>query len=155
MLPDVQCVAKGLGGGFVPIGAVLVAPKVVQALQRGSGMLSHGQTFQSHVLACTVALKVQRIIEADGLVERCREQGAYLERCLQALVAPLPLVGNVRGRGLFWGVELVADKQTKRPLARTVGAAAALHRLCLDRGLAVYPPARAAPTKAPAGTMSC
>jgi len=99
--------------------------------------------------------KVQRIIEADGLVERCREQGAYLERCLQALVAPLPLVGNVRGRGLFWGVELVADKQTKRPLARTVGAAAALHRLCLDRGLAVYPPARAAPTKAPAGTMSC
>lgn len=57
MPPDVQCVAKGLGGGFVPIGAVLVAPKVVQALQRGSGMLSHGQTFQSHVLACTVALK--------------------------------------------------------------------------------------------------
>jgi adenosylmethionine-8-amino-7-oxononanoate aminotransferase len=89
------------------------------------------------VLACTVALKVQRIVKADGLVKRCREQGAYLGRCLHVSVAPLPLVGNVRGPGLFWGVELVADKHSRRLLACAVGAAA-LHRLCLDWGIAVY-----------------
>lgn len=100
---------------------------------------AHGQTYQSHVLACAAALEVQRIVRSDNLIARCKTSGLYLETELHKHITPHPKVGNVRGRGLFWGVEFVKDKATKEPFAVSKGIANAVHLLALERGLAVYP----------------
>ncbi|OMP81712.1 putative aminotransferase [Diplodia seriata] len=111
--PDLQTVGKALGGGFVPLSAVLVHEKVFDTLAAGSGALSHGHTFQAHPTACAAAIEVQKIIERDGLLENCRKMGALLGELMEAEILPLPLVGDVRGRGLYYAAEFVLDKQAK------------------------------------------
>lgn len=112
--PDLQTIGKALGAGFVPLSGVLVHDKVFQALASGSKLLSHGHTFQAHPLACAAALAVQRIVRRDGLLNNVRQQGVVLERLLREHIAPLQFVGDVRGRGLFWGVELMRNPQAKQ-----------------------------------------
>ncbi|KAF5336717.1 hypothetical protein D9758_015080 [Tetrapyrgos nigripes] len=108
--PDIQAVAKGLGGGYASIGAVLMNKRVADGLRGKSGFWKHGHTYQSHPLACAASLAVQEVIESDNLLENCRKQGAYLEKLLNerlrgpnALAAPYTF--DVRGGGLFWGIE--------------------------------------------------
>ncbi|QRV94815.1 aminotransferase class-III protein [Ceratobasidium sp. AG-Ba] len=108
--PDIQAVAKGLGGGFASIGAVLVSPKVSKGIRDGSGYWLHGHTYQAHPIASAASLAVQRVIASENLLERCRERGAELERLLKdRLRGPraraAPYVSDIRGGGLFWGVE--------------------------------------------------
>lgn len=100
---------------------------------------AHGQTYQSHVLACAAALEVQQVLRLDGLVARCKSSGEYLEAELRKSLSDHPHVGNVRGRGLFWGVELVEDKASKKPFDVNLGIANAVHLLALERGVAIYP----------------
>lgn len=100
---------------------------------------AHGQTYQSHVLACAAALEVQHIIRSDDLITRCKSSGKYLEAELRKHLSDHPNVGNVRGRGLFWGVEFVKDKASKEPFDVNQGIANAVHVLSLDRGVAIYP----------------
>jgi len=104
VVPDVQTIGKGLGGGYAAVAGVLVGPKVVRALEKGSGAFAHGQTYQGHPVACAAGLEVQRIISEDRLVENVAKRGAYLERLLKARLADHPNVGDIRGKGLFWGV---------------------------------------------------
>ncbi|GME28549.1 Aminotransferase class-3 [Neofusicoccum parvum] len=113
--PDLQTIGKTLGGGFVPLSAVLVHEKVFDALAAGSGGLSHGHTFQAHPTACAAAIEVQKIVENENLLENCARMGAVLGEKMKAEILPLPLVGDVRGRGLFWSAEFVLDKQAKTP----------------------------------------
>jgi adenosylmethionine-8-amino-7-oxononanoate aminotransferase len=113
--PDIMVIAKGLGGGYMPIGAMLMQKKIFETVASGSGAFQHSHTYMGHPLACAAALAVQQVIRRDNLLENVRRQGALLSRRLQERFGNHPFVGDVRGRGLFQGVELVADRTTKEP----------------------------------------
>jgi len=137
--PDLITIAKGLGGGYQPIGAVMAQQHIVQAMQQGSGFFQHGHTYLGHALACAASLAVQDVIRRDGLLERVRVQGAGLAQRLQAALGDHPHVGDIRGRGLFMGVELVQDRATKQPFDPELTLHARIKREAMARGLMVYP----------------
>jgi len=139
VVPDLMVIAKGLGGGYQPIGAVLAQKKVVDAMAEGSGFFQHGHTYIGHAVACAAALAVQKVIERDGLLVRVRESGAKLEGLLKDTFANHPHVGDIRGRGLFWGVELVKDRASKTPFDPALQLHARIKREAFARGLIVYP----------------
>jgi adenosylmethionine-8-amino-7-oxononanoate aminotransferase len=137
--PDLMVVAKGLGGGYAPIGAVMVNDRIVQALAEGSGFFQHGHTYMGHPLACAAALAVQRVIQRDNLLANVREQGSHLARRLRERFGNHSFVGDVRGRGLFQAIELVADRSTKEPFDPAYKLHAKIKQAAMDRGLMVYP----------------
>jgi adenosylmethionine-8-amino-7-oxononanoate aminotransferase len=139
VVPDIVTIAKGLGGGFQPIGAVLAQGAIVDAMSAGSGFFQHGHTYLGHPVACAAALAVQRVIERDGLLAKVRERGAQFERILRDRLGGHPHVGDIRGRGLFWGVELVADRATKAPFEPGRKLHARVKREGMARGLMTYP----------------
>ncbi|PBP28745.1 PLP-dependent transferase, partial [Diplocarpon rosae] len=121
--PDLQTIGKGLAAGYQPIAALLISQKVVDALMNGSGHFIHGQTYQGMPVQAAAALEVQTITREQNLTENVRTQGAYLEKRLKTLLGDHPNVGDIRGRGLFWGIEFVKDKQTKEPFELQMGIA--------------------------------
>jgi len=137
--PDLMTVAKGLGGGYQPVGAVLVGGRVIDAIAGGSGFFQHGHTYIGHAAACAAALAVQRVLARDGLVERCAKQGARLRDELDEAFRYHPYVGDVRGRGLFQAIELVADRSTRQPFDPAVKLHARIKRAAMERGLMCYP----------------
>jgi adenosylmethionine-8-amino-7-oxononanoate aminotransferase len=137
--PDLMIIAKGLGGGYQPIGAVLVAGKIIEAIQRGSGFFQHGHTYLAHALSCAAALTVQRIIKRDRLVERVRLQGERLTAALNERFGNHRAVGDVRGRGLFQAIELVQDRATKAAYDPAIKLNARIKQEAMSRGLMVYP----------------
>jgi adenosylmethionine-8-amino-7-oxononanoate aminotransferase len=137
--PDLMVIAKGLGGGYAPIGAVLMQEKIFDVIAQGSGAFLHSHTFMGHPLACAAALAVQRVIRRDNLLENVCRQGAYLSRRLKQRFANHPFVGDVRGRGLFQGVELVVDRDTKKPFDPNLRLYAQVKQHAMTRGLMVYP----------------
>lgn len=139
VVPDLVTIAKGLGGGYQPIGAVLASEKIVSALQTGSGLFQHGHTYICHATAASAALAVQQVIERDNLLQAVRKQGDYLHNALREVLGELPHVGDTRGRGLFAGVELVRDKGNKTPFDPALKLHAAIKANCMSRGLMVYP----------------
>jgi adenosylmethionine-8-amino-7-oxononanoate aminotransferase len=139
IVPDLVTIAKGLGGGYQPIGAVLAQRKIVDAMSAGSGFFQHGHTYLGHPVACAAALAVQRVIERDGLLARVRERGRRFEHLLHERFGDHPHVGDIRGRGLFWGLEFVADRASKAPFDPARKVHARLKREAMARGLMVYP----------------
>jgi len=139
IVPDLITIAKGLGGGYQPIGAVLAQGRIVQAIERGSGFFQHGHTYIGHAIACAAALAVQDVIERDDLLARVREQGQGLRQRLQHTFGEHPYVGEIRGRGLFFGVELVRDRATKDVFDPARQLHARIKREAMQRGLMVYP----------------
>jgi adenosylmethionine-8-amino-7-oxononanoate aminotransferase len=137
--PDLMAIAKGLGGGYAPIGAVLMQERIFTTLAEGSGAFQHSHTFMGHPLACAAALAVQQVIRRDKLLDNVQQQGAYLMRRLTERFGNHPLVGDVRGRGLFQGVELVADRAAKEPFDPALKLHARVKREAMARGLMVYP----------------
>jgi adenosylmethionine-8-amino-7-oxononanoate aminotransferase len=137
--PDIQAVAKGLGGGYAPIGATLASGKIARAMREGSGILRHGHTYMAHPLGCAAALAVQRVIREEGLLARVRSMGSLLEKELVERFGNHHHVGDTRGRGLFYGIEIVADRATKAPFAPDLKVHARIKRAALARGLACYP----------------
>lgn len=129
VVPDLQTLGKGLGGGYMPVAAMLASAHVVEVLEHGSGAFSHGQTYQGHPLACRAALEVQRIIMKDDLVANVRKQGALLGRLLKEKLGNHAAVGNIRGRGLFWGIEFVKCRATKECVEPSMGVAMGIHEL--------------------------
>ncbi|QNP96439.1 Putative aminotransferase [Yarrowia lipolytica] len=132
--PDIQTVAKVLGGGYVPLAGVLLSPKVFDVFQKGSGIVYGHQTYQDHVFATGVALEIQRLIFDQNLIEECFEMGKYLGMALKRKFADNPYVGDVRGRGLFWDVEFVADKATKEVFPASMNLAGIMHVRCIENG---------------------
>src|SRR6478736_3997573 len=112
--PDIQAVAKGLGGGYQPIGAMLASGQIIDTLRQGSGAFQHGHTYLAHPLACAAALAVQRVITEEKLLDRVEELGAHLEKRLTERFGNHRHVGDIRGRGLFQAIELVADRATRK-----------------------------------------
>lgn len=137
--PDLMTIAKGLGGGYQPIGAVLVQRRIVEAMSAGSGFFQHGHTYLGHPVACAAALAVQQVIERDGLLERVQRQGAALEQRLRDRLGDHPHVGDIRGRGLFWGVELVRDRASKQAFDPARRLHVHIKTAAMARGLLVYP----------------
>ena len=139
VVPDLLTIAKGLGGGYQPIGAVLAQRRIVSAMSEGSGFFQHGHTYLGHPVACAAALAVQRVIEEDDLLAQVRASGAVFERYLRAAFDANPRVGDIRGRGLFWGVELVRDRGSRQPFDPALRLNARVKRAAFERGLLVYP----------------
>lgn len=137
--PDLLVVAKGLGGGYQPIGAVLAQSRIVGAMSQGSGFFQHGHTYLGHPVACAAALAVQQVIERDGLLTRVRESGARLHGLLRDALGAHPHVGDIRGRGLFWGIELVKDRASKAPFDPALRLHARIKKEAMALGLMVYP----------------
>ena len=137
--PDLITVAKGLGAGYQPIGAVLLNQRVHDAFTRGSGGFQHGFTYMGHALACAAALEVQHVIEEDGLLMAVRQRGAQLERELARAFAGHPHVGDIRGRGLMQAIELVADRDGGRPFEPALQLHARVKQSAMNLGLACYP----------------
>ena len=137
--PDMIAIAKGLGGGYVPIGALLLHDRLFDALAKGSGALQHSHTYTGHPLACAAALAVQRVIRRDDLLANVREQGGRLARRLNERFGNHPFVGDLRGRGLFQGIEIVADRGSKEPFDPARKLHAAIKQEAMNRGLMVYP----------------
>ncbi|KAJ5648854.1 uncharacterized protein N7484_002577 [Penicillium longicatenatum] len=115
VVPDIQTIGKGLGGGYAPVSGILINDSIVQVLDKGTGVFRHGQTYQGHPVSCAAALAVQKTIQEQNLLANVRNMGAYLEQQLRQRLGDHPYVGNIRGKGLFWGIEFVKDKTTKEP----------------------------------------
>ena len=139
VVPDLMTIAKGLGGGYQPIGAVLAHKTIVDAMSAGSGFFQHGHTYLGHPIACAAALAVQQVIERDGLLAVVRARGQSFAARLASRIADHPFVGDIRGRGLFYAVELVRDRGTQAPFAPAARLHAQVKRECMARGLMTYP----------------
>lgn len=137
--PDLMAIAKGLGGGYQPIGAVLAAAHVIDAVAHGSGFFQHGHTYIGHAVGCAAALAVQQVLERDRLVARCARQGLRLRSALDEAFLDHPHVGEVRGRGLFQAIELVSDRTTRAPFDPGLRLHARIKQAALDLGLMCYP----------------
>lgn len=128
VVPDLQTIAKGLGGGYQSIGALLVSRKVIDTLDNGTGAFTHSQTYQGHPVACAAAYEVQRTIKEDNLLTNVRTQGDYLGLLLRQRLGEHPHVGDIRGRGLFYGIEFVKDKKTKEPFPSAQKVSPLIHK---------------------------
>jgi adenosylmethionine-8-amino-7-oxononanoate aminotransferase len=137
--PDLMAIAKGLGGGYQPVGAVLIGRSIIDALAAGSGFFQHGHTYIGHPVACAAALAVQQVIAREGLVDRCARQGLRLQQALEAAFRQHPHVGDVRGRGLFQAIELVSDRGTKAPFDPSLKLNVRIKKAAMESGLMTYP----------------
>jgi adenosylmethionine-8-amino-7-oxononanoate aminotransferase len=137
--PDLVTIAKGLGAGYQPIGATLVSRAIYEAVVAGSGFFQHGHTYMAHPTACAAGLAVQQTIVEEQLLGRVRQQGARLHEMLVERLGAHPHVGDIRGRGLFIGLELVAERASKRPFAPERRLHARVKSEALARGLTCYP----------------
>ena len=137
--PDLVAVAKGLGAGYAPIGAVLVNGAIVERLRGGSGAFLHGHTYIGHPVAAAAALAVQEVIERDDLLVQVQKRGATLRRMLGDVFGEHEHVGDIRGRGLFLGLELVRKRASKEPFAPELKLHAAVKAHAMRKGLMVYP----------------
>ena len=137
--PDIITIAKGLGAGYQPIGAMLASSRIYDAIVKGSGFFQHGHTYMGHATACAAALAVQQIIERDGLLRNVQERGEQLRAALLQELGDHPNLGDVRGRGLFVGVEFVADKVSKQALDPALRSHARMKKQAMELGLMMYP----------------
>ncbi|MGP9665652.1 aspartate aminotransferase family protein [Halomonas sp. AOP22-C1-8] len=137
--PDILTVAKGLGGGYQPIGAVLLSSAIYESFANGSGLFQHGHTYLGHPVAAAAANKVVEIIARPETLANVNAMGARLQSGLEAALGASPYVGDIRGRGLFRGIELVADRELKTPFDPARKIHARIKRQAMARGLISYP----------------
>ena len=139
IVPDLVAVAKGLGAGYQPIGALLVSREISETIMRGSGFFQHGHTYIGHAAACAGALAVQKRLHEDGLLKQVTPMGALLERKLRDAFENHPHVGDIRGRGLFRGIEIVEDRASRKPFDPKLRMHARVKRKAMQAGLMCYP----------------
>jgi hypothetical protein len=137
--PDLLCMAKGLGAGYQPIGATMVCDKLFAAFRDGPGFFQHGHTYMGHPTACAAGLAVQRVIEEGNLLAAVNAQGTKLAEALNERFGNHHHVGDIRGRGLFRGIELVRDRASKEPFDAALKLHARIKAEAFARGLICYP----------------
>jgi adenosylmethionine-8-amino-7-oxononanoate aminotransferase len=137
--PDILCIAKGLGAGYQPIGAMLCTRDVYAAVADGTGFFQHGHTYLGHPVAAAAALAVLREMLERDLVPDVRRLGDHLDAALRARLGQHAHVGDIRGRGLFRGVEFVEDRDARRPFDPARGVAGRLKTAAMAEGLICYP----------------
>ncbi|KAK6458059.1 aminotransferase [Scheffersomyces xylosifermentans] len=139
IVPDITTAGKALSGGYSPLSAVFLAQKFVDVLGAGSNSFNCGHTYQSFALSSAAGLSVQKIIRRDGFLQNVVEMGKYLEYSLKQALSSSKVVGNIRGRGLFWGIEFVSSRATKHPIGATIHFGYMVQRAIFEEGVAVYP----------------
>ncbi|KAI7772925.1 hypothetical protein LA080_013061 [Diaporthe eres] len=141
VVPDIQTNAKGLGGGYQPIASVMLSEKILNVVKQGTGEFIHGLTYEAMPVQAAAALEVQRIIREENLLDNVSKQGAYLQQRLREVLGNHPNVGDIRGKGLFWGLEFVEDKATKQPFDPKLGIAQKVLDLAISPrfNMTVYP----------------
>ena len=137
--PDIVAIAKGLGAGYQPIGATLASRQVFEAIVNGSGFFQHGFTYVGHATACAAALAVQTAIREDNLLANVKARGAELDQALNERFGNHPYVGDIRGRGLFQSIEMVADRASKKPFDPALKINARIKKAAMANGLCCYP----------------
>jgi len=137
--PDIVAIAKGLAGGYQPIGAVLARGSLLEQLRNGSGAFQHGHTYVGHPVAAAAALAVQKVIARDGLLAAVRSRGESLRGMLERAFGAHAHVGDIRGRGLLLALEMVQERATRQPFAPELKLHAAIKAQAMSRGLMVYP----------------
>ena len=139
VVPDIMSVAKGLGGGYLPLGAAIYHERLWQPMQARHGGLMTGHTFTAHTTACAAGVAVQTIVEREKLVERVAKDGPRLMDMLRGALGSLPFVGDIRGRGFLIGIELVADRASKEPYDPALQLFARVRDKTFANGLICYP----------------
>lgn len=137
--PDILCIAKGLGAGYQPIGAMLCTREIYETIEAGSGFFQHGHTYLGHPVAAAAGRAVVRKLTEGGMVARAARQGQVLRQVLEERFGQHPHVGDIRGRGMFMGLELVEDREAKRPFDPARGVAARIKAAAFEAGLICYP----------------
>src|SRR5690606_35202563 len=139
VVPDIVTIAKGLGAGYQPIGAMVASRRIYETIVAGSGFFQHGHTYMGHATACAAALAVQHVIERDGLLQNVLERGDQLRASLRRELGDHPNLGDVRGRGLFVGVEFVADRDSKAALDPARRSQVRLKKKARETGPVIHP----------------
>ena len=137
--PDIITIAKGLGAGYQPIGAMLCTAEIYGAMERGTGFFQHGHTYLGHPVACAAANAVVAKLTDGGMTARAAEMGTFFDTALRAAFGQHPHVGDIRGRGMFRGLEFVSDRETKKPFDPDKKLAARLKAKAMENGLICYP----------------
>jgi len=137
--PDIITIAKGLGAGYQPIGAMLCTDTIYSAIEQGSGFFQHGHTYIGHPVACAAAYAVLRAILDRGLLDRVQQQGDQLRQALQQRFGDHPHIGDIRGRGLFLGLEFVQDRESRSAFDAGLGFNKIFKKTALEAGLICYP----------------
>ncbi len=139
IVPDILCIAKGLGAGYQPLGAMICSSKLYQTISDGSGYFQHGHTYIGHPVACAAGLAVVNAILDRQLLARVTQLGEVLQTQLQASFGQHPNVGDIRGRGLFVGIEFVSDRKSKTPMPSSQRISSKLKAAAFSHGLICYP----------------
>jgi adenosylmethionine-8-amino-7-oxononanoate aminotransferase len=139
VVPDIMTAAKGLAGGYIPLGATIIRKQIGAAIMKEHGSFMTGHTYSGHTTACAAALAVQRIVQRDSLVERVRKNGEVLKARLGEVLGGFDAVGDIRGRGYLIGIEFVRDRASKQPFPAGRGASIDVARRAFEDGLIVYP----------------
>ncbi|SMX42450.1 aspartate aminotransferase family protein [Octadecabacter ascidiaceicola] len=137
--PDIVTIAKGLGAGYQPIGAMICSGEIYRAIENGTGFFQHGHTYMGHPIACAAANAVVTKLTDGGYSNQAATMGNYLNDALQAEFGQHPNVGDIRGRGMFRGLEFVADRDSKSPFDPNLKIASRLKAAAMDNGLICYP----------------
>jgi len=137
--PDIMTIAKGLGAGYQPIGAMLCSDRIYQAIEQGSGFFQHGHTYIGHPVACAAGHAVVGKITGQGLLGNVVSRGASLREALQQRFGEHPNIGDIRGRGLFLGMEFVAGRDDKQPFDPGLGFNKRFKKAAMETGLICYP----------------
>ncbi|MCS7233669.1 MAG: aspartate aminotransferase family protein [Synergistetes bacterium] len=144
VIPDMIVLGKGMSAGYSPLAGVIVSEKITETIKKGSGRFIHGHTYGGNPLSCATGVAVLKYILKHNLIENVKNMGAYLETLLRKDLCEIPIIGDIRGIGLMWGIEIVKDKNTKEPFPRSVNAISKVTNILTEMGLLVYPGSGAA-----------
>jgi adenosylmethionine-8-amino-7-oxononanoate aminotransferase len=139
IMPDIVTVAKGLGGGYQPVGATISRGFIYRQIAEAGGSFAHGHTYVGHAAACAAGLAVADVIEKENLLDNVTKIGGVLKKTLEEMFADHPNIGNIRGRGMFLGIELVRDRETKEPVRASLGLPEKIKTGAMSNGLVCYP----------------
>ena len=139
IIPDIITIAKGLGAGYQPIAAMMCQNFIYEAISQGSGFFQHGHTYLGHPIACAASLAVVNKLLKENFPEQVRKKGEYLQKHLEIILSQNQYIGDIRGRGLFRGIELVQNRETKEPFPKNLNIAGKIKKKALDLGLICYP----------------
>ena len=139
IIPDILTIAKGLGAGYQPIGAMLCQDFIYDSIANGSGFFQHGHTYLGHPIACAASLAVLTKLINENMCKKVKDKGEILQKILERDLGQSQFVGDIRGRGLFRGIEIVKDRSTKEPFSKKLNVANKIKKEALNLGLICYP----------------
>ncbi len=137
--PDMVTLAKGLGGGYQPIGAVISQGFIHQGIVDAYGAFAHGHSYVGHATVAAAGLAVMQVLEDENLLAKVQQTGELLRKRLRDVFIEHPHIGDIRGRGLLTGIELVEDRDTRTPIRKELGVPAAILSAAMENGLICYP----------------